>query len=108
MSGRKTMEPQAVTVRIYVDPEEGVLKTDPACAYVRRGDKIVWECPTGPFAIHLGYGSPFKKVHHQKPGREKFELPIPQDTPHCRIKYSVAVFDGTNVWIEDPEVIIRE
>jgi hypothetical protein len=104
MSEKKTSGPVTVTIAI----ENGMVKCEPACAYVRPGESIIWECPAGfPYAIHLGYGSPFKKVHHQKPGRERIELSIPQGTHHARVKYTVAVFDGTNVWIEDPEVIIR-
>ena len=105
MSERKPREPEAVPVTITI--ENGMVKCDPACAYVSPGGSIVWDCQAGPFAIHLGYGSPFKKIHHQKPGQERLELPIPQGTRHCRIKYTVAVYYGANVYIEDPEVIIR-
>jgi hypothetical protein len=95
-------------VQVTIVLEDAIVKCTPACAYLRRGQTIEWICQGNfPFAIHMGYDTPFEKEHYQAPPRQSIRLSIAPSHRYGRYKYTVAVFDGENVWIEDPELIIR-
>jgi hypothetical protein len=97
------------TVEVTVALKDDIVQCTPDCAYVCRGQTIEWKCERDfPFAIHLGYDSPFERVHHHAPKQQRIRLDIAKNTPRGRYKYVVAVFDGSNVWIEDPQMIVRD
>jgi hypothetical protein len=99
---------QDTNVTVTVALKDGIVQCTPDCVYARRGQTIEWKCQENfPFAIHLGYDSPFERVHHQAPQKQPIRLNIPSDIPRGRYKYVIAVFDGSNVWIEDPYMIIQ-
>lgn len=96
------------TKSVTVTIEDGIVQCNPASAYVHKGQTLTWICKEGfPFAIHLGYDSPFDEVHLQAHGKDGINLFTNNGTPCGRYKYVVAISDGRNVWIEDPEFIIR-
>ena len=47
-----------------------------------------------------------KECTIRRPEQEPIRLNIASDTRRGRYKYVVAVFDGSNVWIEDPWMIV--
>jgi plastocyanin len=97
------------TVTVNIALKDGIVQCTPDCIYVRRGQTIEWQCEKDfPFAIHLGYDSPFERAHHQAPRQELIRLNIPKETPRGRYKYVVALYDGSRVWIEDPMMVIRD
>lgn len=97
------------TVPVTIALKDGIVQCAPDCVYAQRGQTIEWKCQGDfPFAIHLGYDSPFERVHHQASREEPIRLNIASDTRRGRYKYVVAVFDGSNVWIEDPWMIVRD
>jgi hypothetical protein len=97
------------TVVVTIALKDGVVQCTPDCIYAYRGQAIEWKCEKDfPFAVHLGYDSPFNRVHHQALRQQPIRLDIGKDTPRGKYKYVVAVFDGNNVWIEDPHIIIRD
>jgi len=107
MKDKKKRKSVDVTVKITLDDGKTTISCNPVCAYVSPGDTISWQCAKGlVFAIHLGYGSPFDKIHHHQE-KGKLKLSIPPGKLHYRVKYTVAVSNGYKVWIEDPEIIIR-
>jgi hypothetical protein len=77
---------------------------------VSPGDRITWVCqnPTDHFAIDCGYVSPFPTRHfrgHQ--AQERTGNSVPANALPGRYKYTVAVWDGQELWMDDPEFIIR-
>lgn len=106
MERRKSKAEKIVPVKITLS--KGLVQCAPCRTYVRRGESIEWDCAKNfPFAIHLGYDSPFAKVHHQALRQQRIRLNIAKNTPCGSYKYIIAVFNGSKVWIEDPELIIR-
>jgi plastocyanin len=95
------------TVEVAIALEGGMVQCTPDCVYAHRGQTIEWKCQEDfPIAIHLGYDSPFDRVHHQATRKQSIRLKITNDTRRGRYKYVVAVFDGEKVWIEDPQLIV--
>ncbi len=96
------------TVAVTIALRDGMVQCTPDCVYARHGQAIEWKCEGDlAFAIHLGYDSPFERVHHQAPRQQPIRLDITNAIHRGRYKYVVAVFDGEKVWIEDPQIIIR-
>ncbi|TFG77950.1 MAG: hypothetical protein E4H23_08260 [Chrysiogenales bacterium] len=105
---RETKNTVKQTVAVKVTLNKGLVQCEPCCAYVRRGQTIDWgSAKDKSFAIHLGYDSPFAIVHHQSTRQQHLLLKIAKDIPYGRYKYTIALFDGIRVWIEDPEFIVR-
>ncbi|MBU4404275.1 MAG: hypothetical protein L6428_03320 [Candidatus Aminicenantes bacterium] len=106
MRETKTAAKRIVPVTITL--KDGLVQCNPNCAYVRRGQTIEWNSTKNfPFTIHLGYNSPFTREQLQAPKQKPILFNIPKNTPHGRYKYVIALFDGSKVWIEDPEFIVR-
>ena len=99
---------QTVWVTIALNTAEGIIQCTPDCIIVHHGQAIEWKCEGDlAFAIHLGYDTPFDKVHHQAPQGQHIRLDIPTGKGRGRYKYVVAVTKDGNVWIEDPIFIVR-
>ncbi len=80
--------------------------------YIDPGDTIEWNCPEGhPFAVHIGRDSPLEKGRFRAQNNEKVTttIPVKPGSDHLKIvKYMVAVFDGDNIWTDDPLIIIKK
>jgi hypothetical protein len=100
----KSMPVVPVTVGLAGD----IVQCSPASAYVYPGQAIEWNCDSRfAIAVHLGYDSPFVPVQKRAGRGVPLGLHTAEDTPCGRYKYVVAISDGDNVWIEDPEIIVR-
>ena len=98
---------QSHIVKITCSPS-GDFTFDPDPVVVRRGDNVEWVCTNDyPFAVHLGWSSPFLKGRYRAPGRSKVSDRIPENAHYGDYKYFVAVFDGENIWTDDPRIIVR-
>ncbi len=105
---RKTKVVAKKPVPVKISLKNGLVQCEPFCPHVHRGQAIEWTYfKKFPFAIHLGYDSPFEIVHYQMSGQNHIRLVIAKDIPLGWYKYSIALFDGRKVWIEDPEFIVR-
>lgn len=72
-------------------------------------DRIVLECEDSEcwLAIHIGYNSPTPCCSYQaKPGGA-IVVDIPPAAVAGVYKYTVAVFDGSDIWTDDPDFIVR-
>ncbi len=106
MSKTKAVAKKPVAVKIAL--KNGLVQCDPFCPHVQWGQAIEWiGYKDFPFTIHLGYDSPFAIVHHQMSRQKRIRLVIAKNIPLGWYKYTIALFDGSKVWIEDPEFIVR-
>jgi hypothetical protein len=79
---------------------------------VNPGDSVEWKCKDGyAFAVHIGRGSPLAKGRFRARAGGLISTVIPKN-PRDKymkiVKYTIAVFDGENVWSDDPLIIIRK
>lgn len=76
---------------------------------LNRGDVVRWVCkdPKAHFAIHIGWNSPFSKCRYRAGPGGVIEIEVPNEASMGCYKYHVAVFDGREIWTDDPEFIIR-
>lgn len=103
----KSKNPQTHTVTITVDVNGHFTYVNPLI-WVDRGDTIVWECTNKyRFAVHVGWDSPLDKGRYHTPEKEKIVATVPTDARPGYYRYTVAVCDGTNIWTDDPELIVK-
>ena len=100
--------PASVTIRIHL-ANDAIYVTPPSVT-IRPGDQIIWESPLT-FAVDVARGAAlFGRVMPPQALRGQANAPIRITTaanaPSGSYKYAVAVWDGTNVWVVDPEIII--
>jgi len=76
----------------------------PDIVLLKRGDTIKWTYK-GPIAVDFGVTTPFDEVRFN--GNGHVVTPeVRADAASGTYKYTVAVHDGTDVLIADPQVII--
>jgi len=100
-------------VTITVDANGNFSYVNPLIS-VNPGDIIRWVCTNEvPFAIHIGWDSPLDNFRYQSSG-DPIGITVPRPSsqkPHYGFpgyfRYTVAVFDGTTIWTDDPEIIVR-
>ncbi len=94
------------TVTITVD-DQGNFRYGNPLVWVRAGETIVWECTNKyPFAVHIGWDSPLEYGRYRSSG-DPIKANVMKDARPGYFRYSVAVFDGKNIWTDDPEIIVR-
>jgi hypothetical protein len=91
---------------VAITVQKGRFSYIPASFFVKRGDIIEWRCKY-PFAIDLGWESPLHKERHKVGPKRTIGDRVRSDAPYGRYKYFVAVWDGKNIWTDDPEFIVR-
>jgi hypothetical protein len=78
-----------------------------------RGDRIIWKVKKKdqnvPFAVIIKASvTPLEKNSYQLlPGANKIEGIVRDDAEPGSYPYAVCVVDGTNLLMDDPEIIIR-
>jgi hypothetical protein len=78
-----------------------------------RGDKIIWKVKKKdqnlPFAVIIKASvTPLEKSYYELlPGANKIEGIVRDDAEPGAYPYAMCVADGTNVLVDDPEIIIR-
>jgi hypothetical protein len=76
---------------------------------VNPGDAVIWEYPGrgGQFAVQFGFESPFA-VHgfQTRPRGSRIAAEISNRHPGI-YKYSIAVYDGHRLHLDDPVIIIK-
>ncbi|HXG33739.1 MAG TPA: hypothetical protein VNJ11_10255 [Bryobacteraceae bacterium] len=90
-------------VRITVSGQ--TFRYDQPIVRAQRGDSVIW-ASTMPFAVDFGRVSPSHRLRESsKKGR--VTMKVRANAPPGRYKYFVAVFDGSCVLTDDPEIIIE-
>jgi len=118
--------PKDVTITITVMDGSFSYKdvTNDVSKLVYRGKKVTWECNV-PFTIYFGTNSIVTSRKDGRPnplsilttlqskaigGRSGYEnttsATISNNSLSGSAKYTIAVWDGKKVWIDDPEVIV--
>ena len=78
------------------------------CVCVEPGDAVIWEYPGrgGQFAVQFGFESPFAfHGFKTRPSGTNIAAEIEEKRPGL-YKYSIAVYDGSRLWLDDPVIII--
>lgn len=101
---------QAQAATITISLTSGGIQVSPNTASVRRGETIQWQSEL-PFAIAVERNSAlFGRTLPPQALRGRANTPVRaavgESAPTGSYKYSVAVWDGTNVWVVDPEILI--
>ena len=99
---------QARTIPITLT-EDGIQVPSPVD--VRRGEELVWESEL-PFAVDIEhndrlFGRRLPPQALRGRGNAPARAMVGQGAPFRTYKYSVAVWDGENVWVVDPEIRVR-
>ena len=95
---------------IEIDCHKGDFEYSDPKIWVNHGDTIMWLCkdPSFHFAIHIGWDSPFTKGRYRTGPSGSITVDVPPNAPSNCYKYTVAVFDGKEIWTDDPDFIIRD
>jgi hypothetical protein len=100
---------EAATVQIRLTPTG--IQVTPQLVIIRRGQELVWNSDQ-PFALAVERNAElFGRELPPQALRGRANAPVQARTgaeaPEGSYKYSVAVWDGENVWVVDPEIVIR-
>ncbi len=103
--------PTTVSVSIDYDASSGTLSVSPDPVMVHRGDKVEWGSDAGPWTIVVPSNDmPFGASAHGKGiGAQKGKhmgATVAANAKYGTYKYIVALYDGSEVRILDPDVII--
>jgi len=93
------------TVTIYLN--NGDIGYSDERIKVDQDDEVEWGCdnPEHHFSVHFGYNSPLPKGRYRT--RPKGRTGGKVVGKPGIYKYFVAVFDGENIWTDDPDLIVR-
>jgi plastocyanin len=105
MKNQRKPETRTVTISM----EDGNISYDKLCVFVEPEDTIEWACENDNyhFAVHIGWDSPLRKGRYRATKGKRISDRVPEDARPGRYKYFVAVFDGENIWTDDPEFIVK-
>ena len=108
---------EAATVQIRLTPQG--IQVTPQQVAVRRGQEVVWTSDE-PFAVAVernaelfGRELPPQALRARPaaadpaPASAVVRARTGAEAPEGSYKYSVAVWDGEDVWVVDPEILIR-
>jgi hypothetical protein len=85
------------------------IEYQPETVCLKRNESVIFQCIDGhTFSVDFGYNSPLGKKSFQALRGDQIRVKVPNDTQYGKYKYTIAIFDGEKVWIEDPYMIIRE
>jgi plastocyanin len=74
------------------------------------GDQIKWEYKgRGHYAIHLGPETPFEWQSQDKKSDGTFNITgtVKENAVQVEYKYFVAIYDGKNLFTDDPKFIVK-
>ncbi|NIN50943.1 MAG: hypothetical protein GTN62_12655 [Gemmatimonadales bacterium] len=74
---------------------------------VDPGDSIEWLCDAGPFAVHLGWGTPCSKGRVRAGKGQKVGTAVRANAPNGTFKYMVAVNVDGDIYTDDPEIVVK-
>lgn len=100
---------QAATIQIRLTPEG--LQVTPEQVVVRPGEEIVWSSEHQ-FAVDFQrgqalFGRELPAAARRGMANRPLRARAAENAPAGSYKYSVAVWDGENLWVVDPEILIR-
>ncbi len=109
-TGDPSAETARAAVTIQIRLTGAGLQVTPASARVSRGDEIVWTSDL-PFAVDVArnaelFGRQLPAAALRGRANAAARASTGRSAPAGSYKYAVAVWDGTNVWVLDPEIII--
>ncbi len=109
--GRPATPPTTHTVNINYDASSGKLSVSPDTLMVRRGDRVEWTSAAGVWKVvvpsadmPLGAAAHGKGIGAHK-GRAA-GASVAANAKYGTYKYIVALYDGSEVQILDPDVIV--
>lgn len=71
------------------------------------GDSIEWTCEAGPFAVHLGWGTPCTKGRLRAGKGRKVSTAVRDNAHNGTFKYMVAVNVEGDIYTDDPEIVVK-
>ncbi len=74
---------------------------------VDPGDTIEWSCEDGPFAVHLGWGTPCSKGRVRGGKGQKVSTSVRTNATNGQYKYMVAVSITGEIYTDDPEIVVK-
>lgn len=100
---------EAATVQIRLTPAG--IQVTPQQIVVRRGQELVWTS-SEPFAVAVErsaelFGRDLPPQALRGRANAVVRARTGAEAPEGSYKYSVAVWDGEQVWVVDPEILIR-
>lgn len=103
--------PTTHTVTINYDARSGTLSVSPDPVTVRRGDRVEWQSAAGAWRVVVPSADlPFGPGAHGKGiGAQKGKavgLSVAANAKYKTYKYIVALYDGSEVQILDPDVVV--
>ena len=92
---------------VKITLRNGNLSYHPCCPKVNRGEELTWKCDEGAFAVHIGYNSPLPKGRYRAKKGDATGDNVGGNAQPGEYKYFVAVYDGEQVWTDDPIFIVK-
>jgi plastocyanin len=102
---KKADGPVVRTETININIVGGKITYDLCRGEVSPGDRVQWNCAGHPFAIHFPGATPVGQISFHSTNSILIEIP-PNALYGC-FKYFVAVYDGSGVLTDDPDIIIN-
>lgn len=103
-------EPKIIIFKVF---NNEIVYTQNCCVKIYPGDSVIWKCSNKlklPFAIHIGWDSPFEKESYQSIDGTPIQATVDIDLPFGRYggyKYFVAVCKDRKIITDDPELVVR-
>jgi plastocyanin len=97
---------------ITIELQGKKVKTTPDSLHVSSGDVVTWDCDGLKWAVSFGGRQPVKGPFEDEDperrhnGKTNGTVRANPGTQAVRYKYAVAVYDGDDVYVADPEVIV--
>ena len=97
------------THTITISMQNGDISYDKLCVFVEPEDTIEWVCDNDNyhFAVHIDWDSPLGKGRYRAIKGNRIIDKVRKDARPGRYKYFVSIFDGENIWTDDPEFIVK-
>ncbi len=95
------------THRVEISVQNGDFKYTPESVRVFPGDTIEWVCGAGPFAVHLGWGTPCSKGRVRGDTNAKVSTSVRTNATNGQYKYMVAVSVNGQIYTDDPEIVVK-
>lgn len=111
MTPQTQREPKTHTIGIRLDGKGFIYSTpehpDAKSLYVRRGDRVKWNCNHGNYSVLFKEHTPFSDIGaHGRGGSDTATLEVIGEPG--RYKYAVNVALPNGLVVDDPEIIIGD
>jgi len=77
------------------------------CVMVEPGDTVIWKSDArGHLAIQFGFETPFESRGFKSKEGKPITATVVSRSPGV-YKYTAVIYDGEELWLDDPVIIIR-